>query len=241
MNRLSLLTGCIFIASCGSAPEGSVDPFEVVQFSAPLETTLVVETGNAMFVSGAYIKSQVITLSSDVSILLPGSLGIPFPVTIAAGRLSLTNLAGSWKYFCAPEGRATATFPGLGSVVAKNDCIGIRQSLSDGRFEWVVDNSNHTRSTTIWSRKVDPDYKGLTVSKLESPFRVRELTRIIFDGVSGGQYRFTLEEISSSGKSEKSFSFDRNTTGETVVGIKGKVFRVISADNIKLQYAWVKL
>jgi len=193
-----------------------------------------------MFVSGTYIKSEVLAIASDVSITLPGSFGVPFPVTISAGNLPITRVTGSWKYYCAAEGRATATFPGIGSVVAKNDCIGIRQSLSTGGYEWVVDNSNYNHSTTIWTRKVDPSYKDISKSIIDTPFRIRELTRIVFDGTSGGQYRFTLEQISENGKSEKSFSFDRATNGDTIIGIKGKVFRVISSDNVKLQYAWVK-
>ncbi|MDZ4207177.1 hypothetical protein, partial [Rhodoferax sp.] len=124
---------------------------------------------------------------------------------------------------------------------ARSDCIGIRQSLADGSYEWVVDNSIHNRSKTIWSKTIDESQTGqFTRKTINEPFRVSEMTRIVYDGASGGQFRFTLQEYSDKLKNEKSFSFDRDLTGDTVVGIKGKVFRIIKADNVNMQYAWVK-
>ena len=242
MQRISCVLLCALLASCASGPtEKAIDPFQVTEFKAPLETPLSVETGGAMFVSGTYIKSEKVTLTADLSTFLPGALGIPFPVNIKAGDLPLTSVTAQWKYFCAQEGHATASFPGLGSVVSQDDCIGIRQSLLDGHYEWVVDNSNYNRMTSIWSRNIDPDYPHMKKSVVDQPFRIRSLTRIVFDGASGGTYKFTLEEITSTQKSEKTFSFDRTPDGGTTIGIKGKVFRVLNADNVKMTYVWVKL
>lgn len=240
--RILLVCPLLLLCACAATQKSTDHLFKIVEFTAPLETQLKVDTGNAVFVQGTYIQGEEINLSKDVSLLVPGAMFIPFPVSIKAGSLPMTRIEGEWKYYCASMSGATATFPGLGSVVANGDCIGLRQSLTSGEYEWVVDNSIHNRSNTIWTKSFDESYKALVSRRmLDKPYQVRELTRIVFDGLAGGQYRFTLEELSGNTKTEKSFVFDRAQTGDTVVGIKGRVFRIIKADNVSMEYAWVKL
>jgi hypothetical protein len=155
----------------------------------------------------------------------------------------MTTIRDGWKYFCAKDGEATASFPAVGSVISTGDCVGVRQSTANGRFQWVVDNSIYNRTTTIWSRSIgENELSFLTRSTTDEPFSVRDMTRIIFDGLYGGQFHFTFEErTAGDAKRSKEFVFDRDPVGPTIVGIRGKIFRIIDANNIQMTYEWVKI
>lgn len=242
----SLLVATLTLAACASGGHSQTDvnPYEEVQFHAPLETPLIATTGSDIFVAGTYIKSETVHLHKEVSLLIPGAMGIPFHVVLQAGPLPMVRIHGEWKYFCAAVEQAQASFPGLGSVVRDGDCIGMRQSMRSGQYEWIVDNSIYNNARTgswIWSRKVAAEFTEFEKKSSSTPFKARALHRIVYDGMSGGQFRFTLEDITSSQVSSKSFAFDRASQGATVVGIKGKVFRILKADNTQIEYVWEKL
>jgi hypothetical protein len=231
------------LAACASTPLENTDSlFEKKEFHAPTGTPLTAQTGDAIFVEGTYIDGEALTLSRDVQITLPGTLRVPFPVSIHGGELRMGSVLGGWKYFCAKEGEATASFPGVGSVITHGDCVGVRQSVVNSQLQWVVDNSNYNRSTTIWSRSISAeDTKLLTHTEIGQPFSVRQLTRIVFDGYHGGQFHFSYEAWKAPAtKDSKEFVFDRDPSGKTEVGIHGKVFRVTDANNVQMTYEWVK-
>jgi hypothetical protein len=96
----------------------------------------------------------ILELESSITSTMPGSMFIPFRFWVPAGRIALTHRRGGWDYYCASLEEAGASFPGLGSVVADGDCVGVRRRQSDAKLEWVVDNSFHNGMTTIWSRPV---------------------------------------------------------------------------------------
>jgi hypothetical protein len=227
-----------------SSPPESMDTlFQKTEFHAPLGTILTAQTGGAAFVEGTFIKGEIVTLSQDMNILLPGGLRIPFPVSIRKGQLQMTSVRGGWKYFCAKDGEATASFPALGSVISSGDCVGVRQSTGNGSLQWVVDNSNYNHSTTIWTRSIAANELSLlNRSTTDEPFSAREMTRIIFDGLYGGQFHFTFEEMTAgSAKRTKEFVFDRGPSGQAIVGIRGKIFRIVDANNIQMAYEWVQI
>lgn len=147
------------LQACASAPpaENYNELVRIKTFQAPIGQPLTVQTGDPIYVEGRYISGEAFNLSKNVHVYLPGSLHVPFPVSIDAGMLRMRAIRGNWKYFCARPSTATASFPGMGSVVAPGDCIGLRQSLRDGQLEWVVDNSHYTHTTTVWSRFIAAD------------------------------------------------------------------------------------
>lgn len=231
------LTGCV-----SAPPENTESLFVRTDFHAPLNTPLTAQTGDAVFVEGMFIHKEVMTLSQDLHTTLPGLLHVPFPVSIQKGELPMVSVRGGWKYFCAKDGTATVTFPGMGSMIAPGDCAGVRQSTTDGRLQWVVDNSIYNHATAIWARSVtDKEHPLLTRSVTGEPFLARAMKRIIFDGFYGGQFHFTFEDWETGArKDSKSFVFDRSPSGDTLVGIHGKVFRIANANNVQMTYQWVK-
>ena len=233
----------VLLAATGCAtppPEVIRDPYAVRPFSAPLGQALRVETGNALFVSGTYVEGEQIVLTRPVDMMLPGSMFIPFPVRIEAGALTLRHI-GAHKYYCAAEGRATATFPGLGSVISSGDCVGVRVPTRGGEPEWVVDNSKHNRSQTIWPKTMSPDERAqIQVRPSPEPFKVRDMTRIVFDGYHGKELHFKLIESRGQQQESRAFTFDFN--GEaTVVGVRGHQWKVLSAGNLDMRYEWVRI
>lgn len=218
------------------------NPYYTKQFTAPLNTILTVNTGDDLFVEGIYIRNEIISLNKEFDGYLPGSMFIPFPVYIEKGDLFLKSISDSWKYYCAKPGTAKASFPGLGSVISDGDCVGIRISTEGSDFEWVVDNSNYNKQTTIWTRNITSTEKEHVTHKiLESPFAIKEFKHITFNGHYGGMFHFTYEEWTQNKLVSKDFTFDRSKNGPTIVGIKGKIFNILDADNVKLSYEWVKI
>lgn len=216
----------------------TAEPYITKHFSAPLATLLEVNTGDSVFVAGSYIDGEVIVLSESVEMMVPGSLGIPFPVRIDAGPLELTRIDSNGKYYCAQQGKAAASFPGLGSVIADGDCVGIRISPDQTKKVWVVDNSIHTRARTIWDKRMSvPDAARYQPKTTPRPFKVQSIRRITFDGYYGGQLHFTWEEVTPGQRDSKEFTFDFSGS-DVLIGIKGNRFRAVSADNVKLAYVW---
>lgn len=211
------------------------------KFSADLNKELVVNIGDSLFVSGEYIEGEAIIIGETFNSTLPGSMMIPFPVTINEGIIPLTEIRDDGKYFCADLNQATASFPGLGSVVRKGDCIGIR--INEGKLEWVVDNSNYNRGMeTIWTRDISE--KELETIKFQentkTPFKIKSLRKIIFDGHYKDVLNFTLEEYFYNNVDKKRFHFDLEKNKPTIVGIKGNIFEIIDVDNVKMKYKWIK-
>ena len=239
-----IATSALGLVACVSTPpRADTDSlFQKEEFHAPLGAPLTAQTGDAIFVDGTYIEGEVMALSQDVQTILPGSLHIPFPVSIRAGELSLQSIQGGWKYFCAKEGDATASFPGLWSVIAHGDCVGVRQSLTSGKLEWVVDNSNYNLMNTIWLKGTSESDRKLFKHALSGkPFSVRELTRIVYDGYYGQQFHFTYEVWTAPAtRDSKEFVFDYDPSGETEIGIHGKVLRITAVNNVQMTYAWTK-
>lgn len=232
---LICLTGCV--ATTPAKP-----PLTYKRFSAPLLTPLQVETGEDLFVEGAFIPGEKIDIPAALDLMIPGSMMIPFPAHIDPGTLRLTRVEHDWKYFCGKPERVAASFPGLGSVIAPGDCVGIRVSTKNAQNkQWVVDNSVYNRMNTVWTSSLSAaqslDYPVLP-SKVA--LEIRTLKQITFDGYFGNQLHFTWNEADGSNVLSKEFTFDFN--GEpALVGIKGMVFNVKKADNLSLSYEWVKL
>ena len=237
--RASAVCFLATVTACSTPTQRpTADVYVTKHFSAPLDTRLEVNTGDSVFVAGSYIEGEVIELHEGVDMKVPGSLGIPFPVHIDQGKLELTRIDGVGKYYCAQEGKASASFPGLGSVIANGDCVGIRISTDQTKKVWVVDNSIRNGMQTIWDKRMSTSdaarYQPETTSK---PFKVQSLRRIIFDGYHGGQLHFTWEEITPDRRESKEFTFDFSGN-DVLIGIKGNRFRALSADNVRLIYAW---
>lgn len=231
---MAMISGC-------ASDAAYKDVFTIKTFSAPLRQKLQVPTGDVLFVDGAIIEGEVINIASPVEKMIPGSMFIPFPIRIESGGLEMTTVTSRWKYYCADNGKATASFPGLGSVIREGDCVGIRISHDGQEHEWAVNNSNYNRGwgETIWTLSMNDEETKTYLPKTSSrPFKVKELKRITFDGYYGGQLHFTWEDIASTGKNEKSFIFDFSGK-PTEVGVKGNHFIVYEADNTKLVYEWV--
>ena len=240
MKKLSLIL-CIALVliGCVATPPVHV-PLTTQKFTAPLNVELQANTGDSIYVEGEFVDGEVIMVSEPVDLMIPGSMLIPFPVHIAEGPLVMKRINKGWKYYCSDLTKSTATFPGLGTVVTSGDCIGVRISF-DGRMQWVVDNSIHNRmSETIWTRGMAPeDAKKYPPKKTGIPFDSRSLLKLTFDGYYGGQLHFTWTESEGRERSTQKFVFDFK--GPTLLGIKGKKFQAIKADNVGFTYKWVEL
>ena len=213
--------------------------YEFREFNAPLGLTLLVETGNDLFVRGEYIEGEVITITEQVKKLIPGSMFIPFPITIEPGELKLSSTSAKWKYFCGDSDKVTASFPGLGSVIRQGDCVGIR--VANDKMQWVVDNSNYNRRQTIYSSTIKDSESKNYVPKLSGKIiKTIDFEKILFEGFYGGQVHFLWERIQGQSKESRQFIFDFDGN-PTLVGIKGQQFRILEANNVELQYKWVKI
>lgn len=242
---LNLFLSLAIITFISNADELSLDEQGVYtekKFTAPIGKLLSVETGEAIFTEGTIIEGKSIEIQSAKELMIPGAMFIPFPVKIEKGELRLIRFSGKWSYFCADEGRASASFPGLGSVIREGDCIGIRVENKSEKMEWVVDNSRYNGGrNTIWTKGIqDEELSQYTIKASLEPFKVKSLKTITFDGFNGGQLHFTLTEIKGRNKDSKEFTFDFSGA-PTVVSIKGNIFKVLEANNVNASYEWVKI
>lgn len=239
---IGLLSVCAI--ACETAPKDLTaldDAYTVEKFNAPIGVAMTANTGDSIFVEGEYIKGKALRLTSTMKGRMPGAYGVPFSFEVQAGDLILRSKSSEWDYFCSDPSKATATFPGLGTVVSRRDCIGVRQNSDTGAMQWVVDNSDYNSMTTIWHRDVKAEDEGqLQQADLDVITSVRELSRIIYDGKHSGLFHFTYENRTSTTTSSTPFSFDESSEGGTLIGIRGKVFKIISADNTGIVYEWVQ-
>lgn len=240
MTKFSLvLLVSLALTGCAAVPPQSA-PLSLQKFTAQIDVELTAATGGSIFVEGEFIEGELITVSEPVDLMIPGAMFIPFPVHVASGPLVMKRIARGWKYYCGDLSKSTASFPGLETVVAPGDCIGIRLSTVSGEAQWVVDNSIYNRmQNVIWTRNVSPeDVEKYKPQKSGFPFDARSFTRITFDGYYGGQLHFSWSEIEGKERTTQKFVFDFK--GPTLVGIKGKNFEVLKADNVGFTYRWVK-
>lgn len=205
-------------------------------YVTPVETEQSVTTGENVLVEGSYSLRDVVALTTEVRSTIPGSMMIPFSFRIGPGDLTFRNAAGGWEYYCASAASSGASFPGLGSVVAEGDCVGVRRRVSDHRLEWVVDNSNHNGMSTIWSRSVrsnELQYLIARRAQTVSDVALRRLAR--FDGYYSGLLHFTYEE----GNDRRELVFDYSGSGEKLIGMMGRRMLVLGADSVGLRYRWI--
>ena len=144
MKKTSLIIFAVLTLSGCAATQPSNIPLSFHKFTAPLGVEHTVETGGSIFVEGEFIDGETITIPESLDLMIPGAMFIPFPVHVAKGTLEMKRISGGDKYYCGDLSQSTASFPGLGTVVAPGDCIGIRIS-TDGSMSWIVDNSNYNR------------------------------------------------------------------------------------------------
>ncbi len=243
MHRIIILTLSVLFTGCvTNKPMPNL--YSIKSFNAPLGKQLEVETGESLFIDGEYVEGEVITLNKEIKKMIPGSMHIPFPITIDKGKLCLTKLSNSWRYYSAEKGKFRASFPGLGSVLREGDTIGIRISHDKTDEEWFVDNSNYnsrSRGETIWTKNLSLEEKSkFKPQPSGNIFEARTLRKIVFDGYYGGQVHFQWIELVDGNSHQKDFIFDFNGTA-TEAGIKGNHFIIHSADNVKLLYEWIKI
>jgi hypothetical protein len=207
-------------------------------FATPTQTVLSATTGEAIFVEGEHVFRNVMVLKSEIRSTMPGSMMIPFSFTISPGDLVFRNSGREWEYFCADASKSTASFPGLGSVVEAGDCVGVRRRLSDGRLEWVVDNSRYNGFATVWSRRVRTN-ESAALAAVEQRQVMTDISvhrAVYFDGFYSGLLNFTFHD----GDQRREMKFDYDGTSEKMIGMLGKRLVVLRADSVELRYRWVE-
>lgn len=210
---------------------------ETERFATPSGKTLSVTTGESVFVEGNYALRDTFVLTAEINSTMPGSMMIPFSFRIEPGDLVFRGASREWEYFCAPNDRSAASFPGLGSVVSNGDCVGLRRRLSDNRLEWTVDNSIHNGMTTIWSRRVrDNEMALLREEERQVITDVAVRRAVYFDGFYSGLLNFTFVD----GGQRREMKFDYGGEGEKLIGMVGKRMLVLGADSVELRYRWVE-
>ena len=243
IRRLATATLILVTVGCTAqtGTTASAPVFSKKTFTAPIGQSLTVNTGDSIFVEGSYIPGEIIEIPEAIEMMIPGSMLIPFPIRIEAGQLKLSAIDRSWKYYCAEEGKAAASFPGLGSVIAKGDCVGIRISLDGARKRWVVDNSIHNGGMrTIWDRSFNAaDHSTYVPFDSSQPFQIQQIRKITFNGYYGGQLHFTWEEVAQNTRDSRDFTFDFDSQ-PTIIGIRGNRFEALHADNTQLLYQWIQ-
>jgi len=243
ISAASMVVLSVMLSGC-AADSGYHHMFTAKTFSAPLRQNLEVAAGDALFMEGTLIEGEAIKVPFPIQKMIPGTMFyLPFVIRIDRGSLEMTTVTSEWKYYCAGAGKAAASYPGLGSVIREGDCVGIRISQDGKEYDWVVDNSNYNRGwrQTIWTLRMNSDEARSYAPKASPrPFKVNDLKKLTFDGHYGGQIHFTWEDIDTTGKDAKVFTFD--FAGKpTLVGVKGNQFLVHQADDNKLVYEWVSL
>ncbi len=242
IKSLNFICVLALIASCSTNSHNIDSLYVVKEFSPAIGEKRETNTGGNLLEEGAYIPGQQINISETVNKLIPGSMFIPFPIMIKPGVLFFKTADSDGRYFCAHNGNATATFPILGSVIDNGDCVGIRVSLDGNTSHWFVDNSIHNNSNTTWTSSMsEEEKKKYPIQDAENPYLVKTRTLIVFDGHYGGQLHFTLSENNYGDVKTKSFTFDFIAGKTSIVGIKGHLFEVLSVDNVKITYRWIKI
>lgn len=246
MKKITLgIVATTLLTGCGSAPPKTKPVFgiEYERFSAPLGEVLSVNIGEHIFVEGEVARVPVLIMSSGIQSKMPGAYGIPFSFSIDQTELYLRFERGADEYFCAPESARSASFPGLGSVVAPEDCIGIRRNKSTGDLDWVVDNSIHNGTNTVWSRTVKPkDSVSFEDRTMTIKDRRADMEVIYFQGFYSGLLHFEYHEFDDGESRIQDFKFDYPPKeGDSVYGVRGKVFEVVDVDNTHLNYRWVTI
>jgi hypothetical protein len=231
------LAGCLTVASTSSSFTPQVT---IRKFDAPLGVVLNTPTGGRLFVQGRYIPGEVVTLSQPVDVMIPGAYGIPFPVHIEPGPLELQKITPLGKYFCAEEGMAGASFPGLGSVIRQGDCVGVLIGRESDSVRWLVDNSNYNRFRTVWTSPIgSPLAQSIKPTESSEAFSIQSLISLSFTGFYGGQVHFTWSDATQTTLNTQNFTFDYKSPGKLKVGMKGYVLEVLSADTLGITYQWL--
>ena len=242
-SQILILLLLLVQASCGTASSmRSPSDVKDFPFSPPLDIPLVVQTGDSILVSGKAIVVKTLLMSEGISSFMPGSFGVPFYFAIEKTNLVQKFDRGKHKYFCAPSHMRSAYFPGFGSVVARDDCVGVRVDAGSGRKEWVVDNSQYNEMTTVWSRSVKKS-DGITFTEGQERQHGAGTTLkvVIFDGYYSGILHFTLIEYDGNRETQKEFRFDALVDGPNTVGIRGNIFEVLDVSGTEMKFQWKRI
>lgn len=233
------------LVGCGSAPKKqSIAPDIVTEeFSEPLHEPLTVGVGESIYSRGKVAYKENLRLTEFHEGKMPGAYRVPFSYSIEPTVLEHRFARGEYDFYCADDDKAFASFPGLGSVIANGDCVGIRQHQTTGKKYWVVDNSIHNRQTTVWFTEYDQDQDPELLPDRTRYFEQGlEVTEIRFDGFYSGLLHFTLMEHEASRTREREFKFDYPPRqGDAVYGIRGQIFEVIDVSNVDMVYQWKRL
>lgn len=232
----------LVLFSCGSAPSKvAVNPIvKFESFSPPKNAELEVNIGDPIFVEGQNARYKGLQLIDPIKSTMPGAYGVPFSFQISPSILVLEFKRGEFDYYCAPHDKSTAYFPGLGTVVNPNDCIGIRENRLNNELEWTVDNSYHNNMNTVWHKKLtEEDGVRIEPTSVMAADENMKLTQIIFDGYYSNLLHFTLEERKGGTINRREFKFDYPPSqGRPIYGIKGYQFEVTSVSNSSMHYLW---
>ncbi len=242
-----LLIGVLvfFLVACGSAPPRSAPDLSKTfeRFSAPLGEDLVVNIGDHLFVEGEVAHVPVYSMSAGISGSMPGAYGVPFSFSINQTDLELKYKRGPDEFFCAKPEERSASFPSLGSVVARDDCVGVMRNTATGELRWVVDNSVHNGMTTVWSRAVkDSDEVDLILSKVTRTDSRANMEVVYFEGFYSGLLHLKYHHFEDGREKIQEFKFDYPPREATATyGVRGKTFEVVEVDNTKMIYRWVAI
>ena len=105
---LLIVALCVALVACGGAPQkhGPSDVEDLV-FSAPLDTPLVVQIGDEIFVSGKALTLGTLEMSEGITSKMPGAYSVDFDFSIDKTILVQEFDRGSHRYF-APRRKTEA-------------------------------------------------------------------------------------------------------------------------------------
>ena len=238
-----VLSGCFVGIENRRSVEGSFEPIKLSADPANEQTASVgqyVAVDNMEVASGPAWK-----LKSKLETSIPGTMGIPFKVTLKPCTLEAWYVCDSGMAFVAPAKYAAAIFDGK-SVFSDQDELGIRMPASkSGKMQLYCDNGAFNGlppGYAVWSREMTP----AEVAMFEQVSVVRVFPQahargVIFSGVSGGKLTFTLESWEQVRSlpvriSAKDYVFDLNTQSPTSVNIQGCQLEILSADSEGIRY-----
>ena len=245
MRLIAFLLLPLSLAACGSAPARSTPDFGITyeRFSAPIGQDLTVQIGEHLFVEGEVAHVPFLSMSSSISSTMPGAYGVPFSFSIDQTDLELKYERGPDQFYCAPARDRSASFPSLGSVVDPGDCVGVMIDKITAEKYWVVDNSYHNGSTTVWSRPVkSDDAVELTLGSATRTDSRANMEVVYFEGFYSGLLHFKYHRFENSQENIREFKFDYPPReGTATYGIRGKTFEVLDVDNTKMTYRWATI